>query len=64
MAIDETTDRRVLGLEADEGVDCKLVRISSRGEATDVMNVLAVIPARRGVKADGATRRGKMECRR
>jgi len=64
MAIDEITDRRVLGLEEDEGVDWRLVRINSSGEATVDMNVLAVTPAKRGVKADGVTNRGKTECRR
>ena len=64
VATDETTDRRVLGLDDDDGVDWRLVRISSSGEATDDMNVLAVIPATRGVRGDGVKRRGKTECRR
>ena len=62
--MDETTDRRVLGLEADEGVDWRLVRINSSGEATVEMNVLAVIPAKSGVMGDGVTNRGKTEWRR
>lgn len=62
--MEEITDRRVLGLEDDEGVDWRLVLISSSGEATVVMNVLAVIPATRGVIGDGVTKSGKTECKR
>ena len=51
-------------MEDDEGVDWRLVLISSSGEATVVMNVLAVIPATRGVIGDGVTKSGKTECRR
>ena len=62
--MDEVTDRRVLGLEEDEGVDWRLVRISSKGEAIVEMSVLAVMPANRGVEADGVTNRGQTECKR
>lgn len=62
--MDETTDRRVLGLAEDDGVDWRLVRISSSGEATVEMKVLAVIPAKRGVIGEGVTKRGKTEFRR
>ena len=54
----------MLGLEDDDGVDWRLVRTSSSGEAADVMNVLAVISAKRGVRGDGVKKRGKTECRR
>ena len=54
----------MLGFEEDDGVDWRLVRISSNGEATDDMNVLAVIPAKRGVRGDGVKKWGKTECRR
>ena len=64
METDEITDRRVLGLEEDEGVDWRLVRMSSSGETMVEMIVLAVIPAKRGVIADGVTKRGKTECKR
>jgi hypothetical protein len=62
--MDKVTDLRVLGLEEDEGVDCRFVRTSSNGEAIVEMNVLAVMPAKRGVEADVVIKRGKTECRR
>jgi hypothetical protein len=44
----------VCGLFGDNGVDCKFVRISSKGDPTDVMIVRADMPAISGMKAGGA----------
>ena len=49
--IELSTDLRVWGLSGDGGVDCKLVRTSSRGDATVVINVRARIPAVSGTNA-------------
>ncbi len=58
---DERTERSVWGLSGERGVDCKLVRTSSRGEAKEVIAVRAIIPETSGTMASEGISGGSAE---
>lgn len=49
------------GLSGERGVDCKLVRTSSRGEAKEVIAVRAIIPDTSGTMASEGISGGRAE---
>ena len=58
---EERTERRVWGLSGEGGVDCKLVRTSSRGDAKEVIVVRARIPAASGAMTSEGISGGRTE---
>lgn len=63
VRIDVRTERKVCGTSADNGVDWRFVRTSSRGETILVIIVRAKIPDARGTIEDGNTD-GRTLCER
>ena len=53
-----STERRVCGWSGDNGVDCRFVRTSSRGEAIEVIKLRESAPAISGVTAGDGENEG------